>query len=226
MDLDLCNVKLVSITQSTVVDPKTNNLLKPEELIVYIARVSNPNNQLNLTTAPKLLKYCLDNGHISPFSMVDFTVELETSRAIAAQILRHWSFDFQEFSQRYSEIHEYVQYNARRQDTKNRQNSVDDMSGDDKSWFISAQAQVWELSHSLYEQSLKKGIAKEQARFLLPLNTKTRMYMKASVRDWIFYLKLRSANGTQLEHADIANSIKSKVFIPNFPEISKALEWH
>lgn len=216
-------IKLVSMTQPLIeVDGQR---LTPEQLIVYVARVSAPQNQANLDTAPKLLRYLLKENHVSPFAMADFTVEVETSRAIAAQILRHWSFDFQEFSQRYAEAHEYVQYPARRQDVKNRQNSVDDMSDEDKSWFLTAQAEVWELAHGKYKEALDKGIAKEQARFLLPLNTKTRMYMKASVRDWMFYLKLRKGNGTQKEHMDIAHAVIEQVFSKHFPNITDVLGW-
>lgn len=197
--------------------------LTPEQLIVYIARVSAPQNQTNLSSAPKLIKYLIEHHHPSPFEMIDFCVEVETSRAIAAQILRHWSFSFQEMSQRYMEAHEYITYEARRQDTKNRQNSIDDMSAEDKSWFIQAQADVWELSHSKYQEALRRGVAKEQARFMLPLNTKTRIYMKANVRDWMYYLDLRRGNGTQLDHSDIANGIITDVFTPYFPTVSDVM---
>lgn len=211
-------IKLISMTQSEVfVEGKR---LSPEQLIEYTARVSNPASQDKYNDSFKLLKYLIEHNHISPLEMVDFCVEVETSRAIAAQILRHWSFSFQEFSQRYAQASEYVEYEARRQDNKNRQNSVDDMSEEDKSWFVKAQADVWELAHSLYQQSLEKGIAKEQARFLLPLNTKTRLYMKANIRDWLFYLKLRSANGTQKEHMDLAKAIIEQVFKIHFPVIA------
>lgn len=216
-------IKLVSMTQPLI--SVQDKLLTPEELIVYIARVSAPQNQENLDTSPKLIKYLIDHHHPSPFEMADFCIEVDTSRAIAAQILRHWSFSFQEFSQRYAEAHEYVEYEARRQDKKNRQNSVDDMSTEDKSWFIKAQKDVWDLAHGLYQAALGKGIAKEQARFLLPLNTKTKMYMKANIRDWMYYLQLRSANGTQKEHMDIANIVIQQVFKPHFPSISGVMGW-
>ncbi len=157
--------------------------------------------------------------------MVDFTVEIETSRAIAAQILRHWSFSFQEFSQRYAQAAEYVEYDARRQDSKNRQNSIDDMSEVEKEWFHEVQHKVWDLSKAFYDEAIEKGIAKEQARFLLPLNTKTRLYMKGNIRDWFFYLKLRSANGTQKEHMDIAWDIINEVFKVHFPVISSIAGW-
>lgn len=211
-------VKLISMTQPlVVVEGKT---LSAEQLIEYTARVSNPAGQEKYNTSFKLLKYLIENNHISPLEMVDFTVEIETSRAIAAQILRHWSFSFQEFSQRYAQASEYVEYPARRQDDKNRQNSIDDMSEEDKLWFAEAQMKVWTDSKALYDEAINKGIAKEQARFLLPLNTKTRLYMKGSIRDWYFYLRLRSANGTQKEHMDIAKAIIEEVFKPNFPNIA------
>jgi thymidylate synthase (FAD) len=217
------SVKLISMTQSEVfVEGKR---LTPEQLIEYTARVSNPAGQEKLNTSFKLLKYLIENNHISPLEMVDFTVEIETSRAIAAQILRHWSFSFQEFSQRYAQASEYVEYEARRQDTKNRQNSIDDMSDEDKLWFTEAQLKVWTTSKDLYDQALEKGIAKEQARFLLPLNTKTRLYMKANIRDWYFYLKLRSGNGTQMEHMDIAQTIIDQIFKVYFPVIASVAGW-
>jgi len=216
-------VKLVSMTQASIsVEGKP---LSPEQLIEYTARVSNPSGQEKLNTSFKLLKFLVENNHISPLEMVDFTVEIDTSRAIAAQILRHWSFSFQEFSQRYAQASEYVEYEARRQDSKNRQNSVDDMSEEDKTWFKDSQMKVWSLSKDLYDEALNKGIAKEQARFLLPLNTKTRLYMKGNVRDWFFYLKLRSANGTQKEHMDIAGAIINEVFKIHFPVLASVAGW-
>lgn len=214
-------VKLISYTSPQILVGGG----KPEDLIVYTARVSNPKNQMNMETAPKLIKYLLDNSHMSPFEMVDMCVEVKTSRAIAAQILRHWSFSFQEFSQRYAAADSFVEYPARRQDQKNRQNSIDDMSEQDKEWFSKAQHEVWDKSHALYSEALARGIAKEQARFLLPLNTATTLYMKANVRDWIFYLKLRSANGTQAEHANIAIAIRDTIFKPLFPNTSAAMGW-
>lgn len=217
-------VKLISMTQSLVQVEGKN--LSAEQLIEYTARVSNPGSQEKFNTSFKLLEYLIKNNHISPLEMVDFTVEIETSRAIAAQVLRHWSFSFQEFSQRYAQAAEYVEYNARSQDFKNRQNSVDNMSDEDKDWFHTAQMKVWEQSKGLYDEALNKGIAKEQARFLLPLNTKTRLYMKGSVRDWFFYLKLRSANGTQKEHMDIAWDVINDVFKLYFPTIAAIAGWN
>lgn len=217
---DTFSVELISITQPLV--PGINTA---EELIAYTARVSNPGNQMNNATAPKLLKYLLDNSHLSPFEQADVGVSIETSRGISPQILRHFSFSFQEFSQRYAQADDYVVYPARRQDVKNRQNSFDDMDEETKAWFTEAQEEVGDLSFKLYHEALERGVAKEQARFLLGLNTKTKLYMKGNVRDWIFYLKLRSDQSTQKEHRDIANAIIQKVFIPNFPAISEVLGW-
>lgn len=217
---ETCKVWLVSLTKPSIV-----GLTSAEDLITYTARVSNPANQLNLDTSPKLIKYLLDNNHYSPFEQVDMGVEIETSRGIAPQILRHWSFSFQEFSQRYAQVSEYISYPARRQDEKNRQNSIDDLSDVDKTWFEQEQSEIWTACKWSYDEAISRGIAKEQARFLLPLNTATRLYMKGNLRDWIFYLKLRSGNGTQLEHQEIARKIISTCFVPNFPIISEVLGW-
>ena len=189
---------------------------------MYTARVSNPSNQNSTNT--KLLNYCIKHGHWSVFEMAHITVEIVTSRGISAQILRHKSFSFQEFSQRYAEATEYIYYDARRQDDKNRQNSIDDMSEEDKEWFEDAQAKVTGLADELYKEALAKGIAKEQARFLLPLSTKTKLYMTGSIRSWIHYLDLRCDNGTQLEHREIADSIKS-IFKQQLPIIAEAKGW-
>jgi thymidylate synthase (FAD) len=215
------SVKLISITK-----PVSNEIenLSPEELTAYIARVSNPSNQMNSETAPKLLGYCIKHQHWSVFEHVSFTVEIKTSRAIAAQILRHRSFVFQEFSQRYAEAMDNEFYPARRQDVKNRQNSVDDMSEEDKAWFEVAQKANWDSSLELYKEALSKGIAKEQARFLLPLSTQTTVYMTGNVRCWIHYIDLRTASGTQLEHKQIADKIK-QIFIETLPNIAKAKGW-
>lgn len=223
MNSETCSVRLVSITSPEV--EKDGRKLTPEEFIAYTARVSNPGNQLNTETAPKLIKYLLDNNHYSPFEMADVGVEIVTSRGVTAQILRHWSFSFSEYSLRYAEAQEYINYPARRQDAKNRQNSVDDLSPDVKKWFSDMQQYNWDKAFSYYKQALDLGVAKEQARFLLPLGTKTTLFMKGNVRDWIFYLKLRSANGTQQEHMDIAKSIINTVFLPNFPVISEVMGW-
>lgn len=224
MNTGTFNVKLVSITKPEVRDG-LGYVMSPEEFIAYTARVSNPKNQLNTETAPKLIKYLLENSHYSPFEMVDVGVQIDTSRGISPQILRHWSFSFSEFSLRYSQGQEAILYPARRQDTKNRQNSIDDLPQETKDWFIQQQTEVWEKCNKAYNEAILKGIALEQARFLLPLNTKTTLYMKGNVRDWIFYLKLRKENGTQKEHSDIANAIISTIFVPSFPVISSVLGW-
>ena len=215
------STKLISITKPEI---KINDKdLTPEELIVYVARVSSPENQENLETAPKLLKYLIKNKHWSPLQMVDMTVEIVTSRAIAQQIIRHRSFSFQEFSQRYAKAQKHILYPARRQDIKNRQNSIDDLSGEDQKWFLEKQEEVWDKSNALYEEALKKGIAKECARFLLPLNTETRIYMKGEIRSWIHYFQVRCDNSAQKEHRDIAIEIRDKIFKANFPNIMEAL---
>lgn len=193
-----------------------------EKLIAYCARVSSPNPE-NPDFAG-LLAYCIKHGHWSVFEMGTMCVEITTSRAIAQQILRHRSFHFQEFSQRYAKATAIEMYDARRQDTKNRQNSIDDMSQEDRIWFTDAQMELGDKSLALYEEALKRGIAKEQARFLLPLATQTKLYMHGTIRDWIHYLNLRTSNGTQLEHAEIAKDIK-KIFLDKLPIIGQALKW-
>ena len=214
-------VKLIAITKPVSEDIKD---MSAEELTAYVARVSNPSNQLNTETAPRLLKYCIKNAHWSVFEHVNMTVEITTSRAIAAQILRHRSFVFQEFSQRYAEATNFETYPARRQDNKNRQNSVDDMDSDDKQFFINAQNYIQAEAQGLYNEALARGIAKEQARFLLPLSTQTTLYMTGNVRNWMHYIDLRTENGTQKEHKDIAEEIK-KIFIEQLPTIAEAKEW-
>lgn len=193
-----------------------------EATIMYCARVSNPANQNSEN--PALLAYCIKNEHWSIFEMANMCVQIETSRAIAQQILRHRSFNFQEFSQRYQEVTDFETYPARRQDSKNRQNSIDDMSDGDKEWFRNAQGLIQRTCESYYKQALAKGIAKEQARFLLPLSTTTKLYMNGSVRSWLHYLDLRCGNGTQEEHRHIAQAIKD-IFVSTFPNIATAKNW-
>lgn len=202
--------KLISITPEA------------ERTIMYCARVSNPENQDSQNMG--LLRYCINHGHWSVFEMANMVVEIETSRAIAAQILRHRSFSFQEFSQRYAEAHGSETYPARSQDLKNRQNSVDNMSDEIKQWFHEAQDEVQTQCERLYNKALRKGIAKEQARFLLPLSTTTKIYMNGTVRSWLHYLDLRCGNGTQLEHKQIADAIK-KIFCEQLPNIAQAKGW-
>jgi len=176
-----------------------------EKVVMYCARVSSSNQESSNT---KLLDYCVKHGHWSVFEMASFCAEIKTSRAISAQILRHRSFSFQEFSQRYAEVVESpIIYEARSQDAKNRQNSIDNMSEEDRKWFEEAQESVSDLSLALYQESLDRGVAKEQARFLLPLSAPTRLYMTGSLRSWLHYLKVRLGNGTQKEHVDIAEGV-------------------
>lgn len=193
-----------------------------ESVIAYCARVSSP-HQDNPEYA-KLLSYCIKHGHWSVFEMGSMCLEIETSRAIAQQIIRHRSFQFQEHSQRYAEATDVNVYEARRQDVKNRQNSINDMDDDDRIWFKNTQEDIWKLSKSAYEQALKRGIAKEQARMLLPLNTRTRMYMHGTIRSWIHYINVRSDPSTQKEHRDIAEQAKA-IFAEKLPIVAKALEW-
>lgn len=193
-----------------------------EKLIAYCARVSSPNPEN--PNIEGLLSYCIKNSHWSVFEMGSMCVEIVTSRAIAQQILRHRSFHFQEFSQRYAKATSFETYEARRQDLKNRQNSIDDMNENDLEWFYNAQEEIQYISNGLYEEALERGIAKEQARFLLPLSTTTKLYMHGTIRDWIHYLNLRNGYGTQKEHQAIALNIK-KIFLDNLPIISNALEW-
>ncbi len=217
------NVGLLSITKPTL--QFNNNVgLSSEDFIVYIARVSNKKNQLNFDTSEKLLKYLIDNNHWSPFEHVFMTLEINTSRAIASQILRHRSFSFQEFSQRYQKISSYEEYSARRQDIVNRQNSIDDINDEDKNWFIESQKNIWDISYNLYNKAIDKGISKESARFLLPLNTSTKIYMSGSIRSWIHYIQVRTDVSTQKEHRDIAEECK-KIFKENFKNISIALNF-
>lgn len=215
------NVELVSITK-----PNINNIKNPEDLISYCARVSNPSNQTNIETAPKLLSFLIKHKHWSPFEMVDMTLEIKTSRAIAAQILRHKSFSFQEFSQRYSVANEFEDIELRLQGDKNRQVS-EKLLPKNTEIFNKVNELLIEslsLSQHCYETMIENGIAKEVARMILPLTTQTTMYMKGSLRNWIHYLELRTEENTQKEHRIIAEKCK-KIFIKQFPIISEALQW-
>ena len=193
----------------------------------YVARVSNPNNQNNPKVAG-LLKYCIKHQHWSVFEQAHMTLEIETTRGIAAQILRHRSFTFQEFSQRYADsslLGKEIPLPAlRSQDDKNRQNSIDDVDPFTKQDFQLKMQRHFVDSMHLYKEMLEAGIAKECARFVLPLATPTRIYMTGSVRSWIHYIDLRSAHGTQQEHKEIAEACRN-VFVEQFPIVSEALEW-
>ena len=208
-------VKLVSVTPDA------------EQTMAYVARVSNPNNQENPNYA-KLLGYCIKHNHWSVFEQSFMTLEIETTRGLAAQILRHRSFTYQEFSQRYADsslLSETIPVpELRRQDTKNRQNSIDDIDPFVKQEFEIKMRKHFDEAMVLYQSMLDMGIAKECARFVLPLATPTRLYMSGSCRSWIHYIQLRSANGTQAEHMRIAEACK-KIFAEQFPTVAEALEW-
>lgn len=208
-------VRLISVTPDA------------EQTMAYVARVSNPANQDNENYAG-LLRYCINHNHWSVFEQAFMTLEIETNRGIAAQILRHRSFTYQEFSQRYADTNllsnKIPLPELRRQDTKNRQNSIDDLE-EDKVFVMNKMIEdLFKDAQEVYNFLLSQGVAKECARFVLPLATPTRIYMSGSVRSWIHYINLRSANGTQKEHMDIANACK-KLFVEQFPVVSEALEW-
>ena len=209
-------VKLISVTPDA------------EQHMAYCARVSNPSNQDNDKYAG-LLRYCIKHQHWSIFEQAFMTLEINTTRAIAAQVLRHRSFTYQEFSQRYADssmlAKKIPMFDLRRQDTKNRQNSIDDIDPFTKQEFEIQIQRHMDAAMDLYETMLKHDIAKECARFILPLAVPTKIYMTGSVRSWIHYIELRSANGTQKEHMDIALDAK-RVFAEQFPICAEALEWN
>jgi len=209
------NVKLISVSPDA------------EKHMAYCARVSNPSNQGNDNYAG-LLRYCIKHQHWSIFEQAFMTLEINTTRGLAAQILRHRSFTFQEFSQRYADTN-LLDSNIplpelRRQDTKNRQNSIDDIPEAQSKMLLGRIQNYFNEGLDLYNELLREGIAKECARFVLPLATPTRIYMSGSVRSWVHYIDLRSGHGTQKEHMDIANACKS-IFTEQFPTVSEALEW-
>ena len=208
-------VKLISVTPDA------------EKHMAYCARVSNPNNQDN-DNFSGLLKYCIKHQHWSIFEQATMTLEINTTRGIAAQILRHRSFTYQEFSQRYADsslLGDTIPLpELRRQDTKNRQNSIDDLDPFEVQVLEKQMQTLFDSSMALYKQMLDRGVAKECARFVLPLATPTRLYMTGTVRSWIHYIDLRSANGTQKEHMDIANGAKS-IFCDQFPAVAEAMGW-
>ena len=208
-------IKLVSVTPDA------------EQHMAYVARVSNPSNQGNDKFAG-LLKYCIQHGHWSVFEQAFMTVEINTTRGLAAQILRHRSFTFQEFSQRYADTNLLDSVipvpDLRSQDSKNRQNSNDDIPEEKKEEYQALIARHFSEAMDLYNALLQEGVAKECARFVLPLATPTRIYMTGSVRSWVHYIDLRSAHGTQKEHMEIAEMVRS-VFKEQFPIVSEALGW-
>jgi thymidylate synthase (FAD) len=198
-----------------------------EKMMAYVARVSNPNNQENPNYAG-LLGYCIKHGHWSVFEQAHMTLEIETTRGLAAQILRHRSFTYQEFSQRYASTNllsaDIELPELRRQDTKNRQNSIDDLDPEVVDKLNRQMVTLFSSASALYSQMLDAGVAKECARFVLPLACPTRLYMTGSVRSWYHYIVLRSANGTQKEHMDIANECK-RIFQEQFPTVAEAAGW-
>lgn len=193
-----------------------------EKVIAFCGRVSSPNQEN--PEYVKLIKYLIKHKHFSPLEMAHMCLEITTSRAISAQIIRHRSFSFQEFSQRYSPAQTCEMYEARRQDVKNKQNSIDDMSEQDKDWFEQAQNDVIQFSKHKYEEALAKGVAKEQARMLLPLSTTTKLYMSGSIRSWVHYVDVRADVSTQLEHREIAEEVKTLLF-DHVPSIAEAMDW-
>jgi len=208
------NVELISITPDA------------EKTIAYCARVSNPKGQ-DRDEYAKLLKYCIDHGHWSIFEMANMVLEINTTRGIAAQILRHRSFSFQEFSQRYADanlLENIIPPDLRSQDEKNRQNSIDDVDMETKIRYNRQVRELFSKSQALYDDMIENGVAKECARFVLPLATPTKMYMNGTIRSWVHYINLRSGHGTQKEHMDIANKCKD-IFIQQLPVVSEALGW-
>jgi thymidylate synthase (FAD) len=193
-----------------------------ESLIAYMARVSNPNNQDN-PNYEKLIKYLIEHRHWSPFEMVNMCVEIETTRSVAAQILRHRSFSFQEFSQRYAPVTKKANLpQLRRQDSKNRQNSINDLNESTVADFNAKMDGLFDLSQRLYDEMLVAGVAKECARDILPLASPTKLYMNGTLRSWLHYTDLRCANGTQLEHKQIADQVKSLIE-QEFPTVYAAM---
>ena len=225
------NVKLVGITHPQIripvedAEPGTFMLLSPESFIAYVARVSNPANQNNVETSERLLKYLVKNKHWSPFEMVHLVMEINTTRDIARQILRHRSFSFQEFSQRYAAVTEMSEpREARLQDTKNRQNSIETDDVATQEWWQEEQEWLISKIEKFYQQALNDGIAKEVARCILPEGlTMSRMYMSGSLRSWIHYCELRMANGTQKEHRVIAEQCWNLI-VEQFPSLKTVLE--
>lgn len=241
-------VKVVSITEPliTIISEyggQPDRKLTPEELIVYVARVSNPSNQLNTATADRLLAFLIKQKHWSPFDMVNLCVEVKTSRAVAHQILRHWSIKPQEFSQRYAEVTEFEEIELRRQAETNRQSSTEvfdpeitiGLESDDETIFHPVIREGWkasqvlaellELEKQIYQSLLRANVAKESARLMLPLRTSTTMYLNGSIRSWIHYLEQRTHEHTQLEHRKVAIEIR-EIFGKYFPNVLKAAENH
>ena len=217
------NILLSAVTQPLIRTADNVRNLTIDEFIVYCARVSNPNNQLNVLSAPNLIKYCIDHEHWSIFEQASLTFEIQTSRDISAQIIRHKSFSFQEFSQRYSKVTSLEDFNIRKQAEKNRQSSTENIE-------MSEEENLEIKNHLLnslylYNKWIDKGAAKESMRKILPLCTQTTLYMTGNVRSWIHYIKVRATPETQEEHRVIAENIK-EILIQVIPTIAEALEWN
>ena len=216
---DFIKVRMVGVTVPTL-----EEIPDSEGLVSYTARVSNGGNQTNFDTAAGLLRYCMRENHVSVFEMANIVMEIEAPRDIARQILRHRSFSFQEFSQRYAEATNFTTRECRLQDEKNRQNSIESEDRDLNAWWEDEQLYILGEIESLYKQALKNGIAKEVARCILPEGlTMSKMYMNGTVRSWIHYCQLREKNGTQLEHQDVAVKAKQEI-LSKFPFLSEVME--
>jgi thymidylate synthase (FAD) len=212
-------VKVIGVTQ-----PVVDFIPDSEGIISYAARVSTPQNQSNFDTAAKLLKYCVEHQHYSVFETCNITMEIEAPRDITRQILRHRSFSFQEFSQRYAESTDFITRECRLQDEKNRQNSIETQDIDLQMWWSDSQSFLLDKVEALYKEALDKGIAKECARVILPEGlTMSKMYMNGTVRSWLHYIQLRSENGTQAEHTDVAVKCKDEV-LKFFPFLESVME--
>jgi len=219
MSFDFIKCRVIGVTQ-----PVVDFIPDSEGIISYAARVSAPQNQANFDTAAKLLKYCVEHQHYSVFETCNITMEIEAPRDIARQILRHRSFSFQEFSQRYAESTDFVTRECRMQDFKNRQNSFEAKDKDLERWWSDSQSFLLDKVEDLYKQALDKGIAKEVARCILPEGmTMSKMYMNGTVRSWLHYISLRKENGTQAEHIDVALKAKDEV-LKYFPFLESVLE--
>ena len=222
--------RIIAVTQPRIRPDNNDSTVKlpfltPDEFIAYVARVSNPSNQHNLDTAPKLINYLIAHQHWSPFEMVHIVMEIDTTRDIGRQILRHRSFSFQEFSQRYAEVNTvFYTRDARLQDTKNRQNSIDVDDSDLQTKWSRMQHTVTSVASDAYNWALKNGIAKEVARAVLPEGlTHTKMYMSGSLRSWIHYCQLRMDKGTQKEHREIAEECWKQI-VSEFPSVASAID--
>lgn len=224
MSFDFIKCRVIGVTQ-----PVVDFIPDSEGIISYAARVSAPNNQTNFDTAAKLLKYCVEHQHYSVFETCNITMEIEAPRDIARQILRHRSFSFQEFSQRYAESTDFITRECRLQDEKNRQNSIplnrkNEAENELYYWWLDQQSYLLEEIKHVYERAIEQGIAKEVARCILPEGlTMSKMYMNGTVRSWLHYIQLREANGTQLEHCDVAIKAKEEV-LKYFPFLGTVLE--